>query len=474
MERPRINDLFALLVGLALWTTTATNRSLAEDEFHTLHHTRPAELGDFFAVVRSDNHPPLAFLVYRASTGLFGESHLALRMPAVLGAVGLLLLTLRVARRLPDARAAALAPWLLVLSSYVLVLLVNARMYVFLALTVLGLLEAALTWLDGKGSRWWVALWIALGLHLHYYFLHDLFALAVGLLAVAWMRPDLRRRARGLIAPAMVGGAAFLPWAALGLAAQIRSGLPPGGTYGDPWAWCQSLAHLLFLQASLGGKLVTLGIALPGAAAAAVLGLLGLRRLWGADTRPLLVLLVATAIFAPAWAYGVSLVWSHASYNWHYIAGSCVPLLLLVAAGIGAPGWRTVPALVVLATMSVVTGVNLRSAGWEDYRGVVHHVLARAQPGDAIVVKPIWPQDPARSPTGWDYYLVRESPAPETVPERIPIADFRRAAAHDRVWVFVRYRYNEWFDVFELLRHDHPHEEVWPIGRAMWVHLLSR
>jgi len=455
----------ALAAAAALWTVGCFTRSLWGDEFHSLHHARLDTLGELFASVRSDNHPPLSFLLLRASRALFGESQLALRLPSLLAGLAFVALV---------PRRAAL--WLSLVSSYALMTFTEARMYALLAALVLALGVVVARTLDGEPrGRWLVAPLVVAGLHTHYYFVHNGFVLALVVVALAAARQPLRPRARSLVLPALAGAAAFVPWLLWGFVEQIGHGLSPGSDDKSLARWLQSFAHLLFVNASLGGAWVTRAVALPGAAAAAVLAVAGVVRL-ARRASPGAVVALALAIGVPVWAVLVAWVWPRAHYNLHYVAGSLGAAFVVLGAGLGARRAASGAGLVVLSicgavvfvTAAAVTAVNLASPGIEDYRGAIAHVLAHAEPGDALLLKPIWDLDPERSPTAWDYY----APATASVPSTYPTWRFREALEHERVWIFVRYRYPQ--HVVDALRASHSRHTAVPIGGVMSVHLFER
>lgn len=411
---------------------------------------------------------------------VFGEDPAALRCWSVVVGAATILLAARVARRLPDASARPAALALIVLSSFAFTIFTEARMYGLLALAVLGLLETVLSVLEGRSTRWWASVWIAVGLHSHYYFVHYGFVLLLTLAVLALRRADVRRGVRRLLAPTLLGFASFLPWALTGLRAQLTHDLPSGGSsqlYLDLRGFCESLAHLLFMNASLGGRATTLGVALPGSVAGAAVGALGLGRLWRArreDGGRFLTFLLAAALAAPAWSFFVAWAYPRAGYNWRYISGSCVPLLFVVAAGIAWRPWpRAAASAVLFVTLAIVTLVNAVSPGQEDFRGAVARILSNARPGDAVVLRPLWEADPARSPTSWDYYRTRVERPPggaEPVEYRPP----RHAGAltHERVWVLLRPRFPA--EVLADLREEFPNEEKTPVGNMLEVYLFTR
>jgi len=277
--------LLALGVAVALWSYGIQRRSLWLDEFHSLQHDRQPDLVSFFESVRSDNHPPLSFLLQRGSIGIFGESELALRLPALLTGIGLLLLTWHVGRRLPDLASRRYALWIVTFSSFCFDVFTEARMYGLLCLC-------------------------------HYYFFHSLFLSAVVVGVLALRNVEVRRRLAGFVVPVALGVLGFLPWAVWGFREQLHHGLPPGGNYRGLNALAQSIGHLFYLNASAGGALLTYGVALPGTLAAAVFGALGLRRLWRAtDQRLLLFVLLALGLGVPLWSHTVSVLYERASYG---------------------------------------------------------------------------------------------------------------------------------------------------------------
>jgi hypothetical protein len=477
----RAASRLAWLVLVVLWALTAWNKSLSGDEFHSLHHAR-IPLADFLAVVRTDNHPPLSFLVLKGAIALFGAGHLALRLPGLLYALAFHGLVVRVARRLPDPRVRALAPWLVLLSSYRSMVFTEARMYGLLALCVLGLVETTLAAFEGRRVRLAAASCVALGLHTHYYFFHYLGVLVACVLWIAWRTPALRPAVRHLFRSSVLGALVFLPWGLWGFAVQLGHGLPAGSDYSRLDTWLQSLAHFLFMNASLGGEWLTYGVALPAVVMAAALALLGCapasRAAADPATRRLLQLLVAVGLVTPAWAGLAAQFIPRAPYNWPYVSPSCAPLLLLVGLGLAARARRAalVLAALLMAAMSAVTLVNAFSPGQEDFRGAVAHILAHARPGDALITRGLWDQgdqDPRVSPTGWSYYLERlPPPAGAAVPSEYPLSRWRGALQHERVWIFIRRYWSK--PVRTALEAAYTHEEAWSIGPVLVVRLYWR
>ena len=140
----------AFLVAALFWTLGTLRRSFWEDEFHSLYHAQAGSWTALFERVRSDNHPPLSFLLEKVSRDLFGESVFTLRLPSLLAGLGLFWVFLRLSRRLPDAHSRGIAPWLAAGSSYLFWIVTSARMYGFVALATLGFVECVLATLEGR------------------------------------------------------------------------------------------------------------------------------------------------------------------------------------------------------------------------------------------------------------------------------------------------------------------------------------
>jgi|GEM_PF-4188153 len=482
--RHLLRSPFAVVVfASTLWIVGGASRSLWIDELHSLQHARQPALDAFFASVADDNHPPLAWLLLRGALALFGDGELAMRSWAIAIGLAFLALTARVARGLPDAAARTWAPWLVALSSYTFMVATEARMYGLLALATLGLVDAVLRAMRGERGAWLAAPWIAVGLHSHYYFVHDLFVVGAAVLALAILDARWRAGAKRLLLPVLVGGLAFLPWGLTGFAEQLAHDLPSGGwsgRYANAQGYAQSIAHLFFMNTSVGGAWVSKWLALPGSALALFALLLGARRLYATratrDT-PTLTLLVAVGLLAPLWALAVSLVYERAGFNWRYVAGSLGPVLLLASCGVAwRPGHRAALSAGLIGTMALATLLQVTAPGQEDYRGAIRLVVERARPGDAIVTRPQHFVNPDEALTGWDYYAPRMAAElgidPSDLPATYDQDAVEGALAHDRVWVVVRRRFSP--AAFEALMAAYPRHEIVEVGNVMKVHRFER
>jgi hypothetical protein len=73
------------LIYFACAVLLAATRPLWFDELLTLHVCRAVDLSDLWSRLYCENNPPLYFVTARLSVGLFGETALALRLPAMIG-----------------------------------------------------------------------------------------------------------------------------------------------------------------------------------------------------------------------------------------------------------------------------------------------------------------------------------------------------------------------------------------------------
>ena len=479
----RWNLAAVLAAGAVIFATCCQFRSLWFDEFHFLHHVRAPDLAGLFASVRTDNHPPLFLLLMWWSTRLLGESHFGLRLPSMLAGLSCLLLTSTICTRLPDRPARTFGAWMLLGSSYLLLISTEARVYSLLALAVLGLLWSILRVTEGRGSGFEVALWTIIGLHTHYYFLIYLAVAGLGVLVLRLSRLVRGRVVVPILLGMVAGSLAFLPWLSRGFVTQYRQKVRAGASAQGVGEWIQSIAHLLFIDTGRLGGVFLYGVALPGCLAALALGLMGIHRLWTAGAghsedqrrlRILLLLCLAMAVMAPVAAKLIGLVLPRLSYNWRYISGSCAPLVMLVAAGWREKG-RTARVLggVVLCTTFISTLLNSVSAGREDYRGAARYIFEHAMPGDVVLVTPTYYAAPEQAPTGWDYYAKElAADSGKTPPLEIRTTHWEEALSHSRVWVLARGKFR--VVVFRQLRQAFGRGELTKISVAVNVHRFQR
>lgn len=399
-----------ILAALVARVFFAQHKGLVLDEFHTLYHASSESIGALLESLRSDNHPPLGVLLIQASRALFGDSPLALRLPAICCGGLELVLVAGMARRWLGA-GTALAVGLVAASSLHLDFSTQVRMYALLSLSVAGLLRALLNAMEQEGRHWCLAGWIVVGVHAHYYFFLYGGLLVVMALGLMLGEAQGRARVRTLVPALTVGVVLCLPWCMWGFTQQMGHGLAPGG---DDLGWrglAEAMVHLLFLNVRIGGEGLRLAfIALAGLGL--VLGSLGA---WSMiRERPLRavgVLLATSAFGVPIVAFALATLIPRTGFTWHYVLPSLSALALLIARSgkIGLPA--RLASATVLAGALVLSTFNLRGPGTEDYPGAVSLILDEHQAGDLIVCVE-W--QPPLFPIGmpWDYYSGRLSAEP--------------------------------------------------------------
>lgn len=436
-----------------------------------------------FASILTDNHPPLYLFLLWSSVKLLGEGHLGLRLPAMLAGLGCLAVVWSICRRLPDRAARALGGWLLLGSSFLLLVSTEARMYSFLALSVAGLLWGILRVTEGRASSLEPAFWTAVGLHTHYYFVIYLTVAGLAVVGLRMSRWASWRIVVSILAGMAAGCVLFLPWFFWGFVAQYRHKVWAGPSARGLGEWIQSIAHLLYIDVGRLGQAFLWGVVLPGCLAALALGAVGIRRLWTADAgrpegrrglRILLLFCLTLAVAAPIAAKLLNVALWRISYCFRYVAGSCAPLVILVAAGL-RDGGRTSRVLggIVFCTMFATTLLNSVSPGREDYRGAVRHIMEHALAGDVVLIPPGYYAEPDAAPTGWDYYAERlAASSGRTPPLAIRTTHWEDALSHDRVWLLVRGQVRP--EVIDRLRHDFGREGVTKISHSMAVRLFER
>jgi hypothetical protein len=205
--------LFALALGLRLWHLDA--QSIWLDEGITWWYATHGTWGD--TLLAEPNHPPGWVLATRAWLSVFPATEASLRMlPALLGALSVVLAWRLALRLLPPAAALA-AALLAAVNPFWIAQSQEARMYAALLAESLGATLLYLRWRDlrerGEPARGTLVLYAALAslaLHTHYYAIWPL--LSHGAHAT-W------RRLRGdgvpvrpLVLAHVAAAASFLPW----------------------------------------------------------------------------------------------------------------------------------------------------------------------------------------------------------------------------------------------------------------------
>jgi 4-amino-4-deoxy-L-arabinose transferase-like glycosyltransferase len=470
-----------LVAQAALGVWSSLSKGLILDEFHTLSHARALSLRSFLEHARIDNHPPLAFALVALARSALGESEIALRLPALLCALGTTWLVARIARRARAAPVLSAALW--GLGSAPLEFASQVRMYAPLALCVAGALEALLRFLDADRSRSTgaglaVALWTALGLHAHYFFLHYISISALTLCLLAIRRPELRRALLALAPYLAIAAAIALPWYLWGFWHQLRTGLPPGSVRATTLDLIEAYVHLLFWNIRVAGP-VPRALFLACGALAMVLAAVGFLRLVRAAPAESALpespwLLAALAVGVPLWANLLVRVHPRLGFNWGYVLPSATAFAVLVAAGASTAAWSRVSSAMVLAGTATLSILNARAGGTEDYRGAVFSIAGKAGPSDCVLAVD-WITGVFGRWLAWDYYAPRRA-LPEGLPRRLEItAEYDLAAPLPlcpRVFVLRRSIHDD-LVLFLRLREAYGSERVTSHGYGVWVHAFE-
>ena len=427
----------------------ATRKSFVLDEFHSYFHATRDSVAGFFGPLILDNHPPLSFAIIAASRALFGESEFALRLPAIVYGLLELWIVARIAKRIGLTKAPALAVALLAASSLHLDFSTQARMYALHALAVTGLVEALLSTLAaphepiGK-ARFRVGLWLTVGLLNHYFFIQYGFWIALaGLIA---MRGQWQRL-KCLITPTLVAIALVSPWYLTGFREQLAHQLPPGGANIGLRSLAEAFVHMFYLNVRIGGPLLRIIFIASGALATIAAGL-GFLKLYtnrsSAASRTTASLLGTVAFLVPIATTLTAAIFTRAGFTWHYVLPSAAALALLAAVNAERSRLGRILLYCLIASALLLSILNAKSTGTEDYRAAVRTVAERFEPGDAVISvewqPPLFPQGQP-----WNYYSKRlplnfaPPPTPLAMDFGFNLAHPTEIAQYHRIWVLSSY-----------------------------------
>jgi mannosyltransferase len=340
-------------------------------------------LPHLFSALRDDGSPPLYYLLLHFWMSLFGTSSFAIRSLSGIFAVLALPVMAVVARRF---RLTDGSPWTAVLilatCPFAVRYATEARMYsLVLLLVLLALLTYERVWSVGNGASIAAAAVVTGALLLTHYWSLFLLAAAAIITVVASLRGV--RRARRLLLPMAIGCVALVPWLP-SFAYQARhTGAPWGSPPGvaapllSPGTWVGSGPGAALLRAAYYALLV---VALVGYAEARGMTL---RRPVRRRALLLLVLAIGTLLLGTI----VSEVLT-SSYSPRYSTIALAPVLLVVAAGVGA-----LPARHRTAGLSIVCALGLAGCALipgqlRTQAGQVATILKSAGPHDLVVFCP--------------------------------------------------------------------------------------
>lgn len=415
----------AILLGALLRLWNAEHTSFWIDDFHSLYHARAQDLVTLFQGLKADNHPPLSFLLLRLSERSLGAREWTLHLPNQLIALLSASLLWRLGAKLqagqaPQQGARLGAVAFLALSSMHVDQSSNLRMYALLGLCVLGLLAALLEQMESGKQRALGVLWLALGLHTHYHFLHASTLLFLVCLVLIFGAPLYRPRLRGLLITYGIGFGLALPWYLFGFRWQLAHGLAPGGYEVSLHQFASACLHLLHQGIGEHGS-TWRPVFVAGAAAALLAALAGQIQLLSSakqSGRPAAALLMASGAFLlPLWTASAAVLFQRAGFEPRYLIGAVAPVALLAGLGcfgvLGSGRWRRglgyAAGALSLSTALVLSGLLASSSGHEDYRSASASILEHAAPGDGILSAD-WQPTVFPQGIGWSYYSAQLDP----------------------------------------------------------------
>ncbi|MBO1332337.1 glycosyltransferase family 39 protein [Streptomyces sp. VRA16 Mangrove soil] len=337
------------------------------------------------------DQPPLTPLLARASTAVFGDSLVGLRVGATLAATATVLVVALIARELGGGRGpqllaaalAALGAQGLAVGHMVSTATFDLLVWVTVSLLVLRVLR-------GGDRRWWLAVGAVVGLGVQNKYLVVLLV-AVLLAAIAWVGPREVLRSRWL-----AGGAVL----ALALAA-------PNVVWQATHGWPQ------FTVAR------------------------GISEDDGAENRVLLVpqqLIYLSPLFVPVWVAGWRRLWRADEVRWARAFAVAYPLLCVIVLVAGGKGYYTVPLLVVLLAAGCGPTLRWARAGRARVRrALLAGVLVLSAAINSVIVLPVLPPDALTVPMALDPEQGEQLGWPELADAtrqgwtRIPVRDRSRA-----------------------------------------------
>ncbi|MCE5260081.1 MAG: glycosyltransferase family 39 protein [Chloroflexi bacterium] len=371
-----------------------------------------------------DTHSPLHYLLLHCWTKVFGVSEAAMRVPAVILGIILVLLVARLGEELGGRRVSLIAGALTAVSESQVWLSQSVRnqyemALVFSMLSILCLLRA----LRSGSWRWWTAYAVlcALTVYSHYYGLFALLAQAAMMASERAYRRQLGKWLLGVLGAVLL----FAPWAVVYY--QRVASLWSSRFASTEVNLAEHLATI--------GKELTVGPGLPFASGrwvfivALLLAAVGVWRL-RRERRSLAVLLTSWLVLAALITYVVRL--NREIFNTYYIAVAAPAWWLLAALGIDALLARTkgIYPLLGKAGLAALAAANIVSLGYHyydpaavgnrGYREMAAYIARYKMPQDIFIAN--YP-DPC-----FDYYL-RDVAMPRTMQPAESAGDTEKTGA---------------------------------------------
>ena len=376
-----------VVAGIALRFVAKSNMWL--DEALTLNIAK-LPLSQLDEALRRDGAPPLYYVMLHFWVRAFGTSDMAVRALSGVFSTATLPFAWLAGRRLGGRVGGASVLVLVASSPFAIRYATENRMYalvIFLCAAGLVALQRSLR-LPARGNLAAVAVVCALLLYSHYWSIYLVGVTGLWLSFQAWRGPEARRRgARFSLAALAVGCLAFVPW--------LPTFFYQSQHTGTPWAKPANFAAMVNAVTSFAGGPTSQGRALALAYfALAGLGLFGLAR--GAlhvdldlrtrpPGRPLAIAVCGTLAAAVIGGYV-----SSSAFQARYASVVFVPLVLLVALGLGTLADRRIRAGVLAATVAfgLVSSLSNITMSRTEATQVAAFLAGSARPGDVVAFCP--------------------------------------------------------------------------------------
>lgn len=409
-EKVALVLILALALGLRLFNLT--RNSLWYDETLDLDIAHRTPFWETFTIFsKYDVHPPLQFPVMHLWVKLVGLGEANVRLLSVIAAVITIAVTYYIARRYLDRKIAFTAMLFLSVSPLQLFWSQSIRPYSWFALLVIISLGATLFVSERPTQLWRWAIYIPLAAILpytHYLGFHVILAEAVFLLFVFFRQWGNILR---LLVSLMLVGACFIPW---------LSNFLLQTTYGLTFFTNTGPSQLIATLVAFSSEFIPNGYLMLVGAVFLPLYLIGLIWVWQ-NRAKMAVFLFCSSLLPVFTSWLSSLIRPNFGIRYFMF---CVPTFLMtVAVGIWvlARYWKYAPYLALLAVLglNLISEVNYtQHYSYQDWRGMVNHIVANQQDNDLIFLSNPWNY----TQPSFDYYYLHQLAAPGNL-DRLAVTD---------------------------------------------------
>jgi mannosyltransferase len=369
---PRLSLLLILVLAAYLRLRHITAESLWFDESASVTIAQFPWPDLLPAIRRSENTPPLYYVLLKVWISAFGASELSVRLPSAIFGVASVWFVSRLGRRLVGRWTGVLAALFMSVSSYQIFYSQEARSYALMTLLALWSWDEYLTLTEAPTTAAEIRYWLASVLLLYSHLYGGLILLAQNVAYFA--RLIIRRRMdEHVVSPAR--------WVMLqiavaaGFAAYVRTVLD-WYQYRAPGFWARPNIHA-FTGAYLayaGSATLLIGFA--------VLAAIGASRQSLRQRLPLMLSWLLLPVVVPV---AISIL-KEPLFIDRYSQTVAPALYLLAAAGATVLPLRVVIAPLIAIAVIAFSLVAPPPHGKEDWRGVAGYLTRYAQPGDYIMI----------------------------------------------------------------------------------------